>query len=148
MGRKLDGLDKSVRYCDVVAGASWLTAYGLGKAGVNPNLFGKTPGKPAQVQLTGQEHHAVSRKSHGATEQHPNLTGKYQARDPRFVARGKDATSHRGYQRWHRDIDAEVSDWVRRNPNATPQNFEKFLHERYSQPDLLERFPEGLGGKQ
>ena len=48
MGKKLDGLDKSVRWCDVVAGASWLTAYGLGKAGINPNLFGKTPGSGVQ----------------------------------------------------------------------------------------------------
>jgi hypothetical protein len=39
---------------------------------------------------------------------------------------------------------AEVSGWVRNNPNATPQQFENYLRQRYSQPDLQNRFPNGL----
>lgn len=94
--------------------------------------------------LTGQIHHGISRQVHKALEQHPNLKGVYQARDPRFVTQAKDAASHQGYQQWHRNLDAEVSNWVRSNPNATPQQFENYLQLRYSQPDLSGRFPNGL----
>jgi len=62
----------------------------------------------------------------------------------RFETRARDLESHRGYQKWHRDLDNEVSDWVNRNPRATPEEFESYLRQRYSQPDLLERFPDGL----
>ncbi len=99
-------------------------------------------GKGAEV--TGQIHHAVSRQVHKALEQHPILKGVYQARDPRFVTQAKDAASHRGYQTWHRNLDAEVSGWIRSNPTATPQQFEGYLRQRYSQPDLSNRFPNGL----
>ncbi|MCG3180039.1 MAG: hypothetical protein BIFFINMI_02393 [Phycisphaerae bacterium] len=103
------------------------------------------PSKGAQ-NLTGQQHHAVTTKVQRATEAHPNLRGQYQARDPRFVTQAKDLPSHRGYQRWHRELDAEVTNWVRRNHQATPADFEAYLRHRYSQPDLINRFPNGLGG--
>jgi hypothetical protein len=102
-----------------------------------------TRGGPTE-SLTGQYHHAVGTKIHRATEAHPNLTGQYQARDSRFVTQAKDAPSHRGYQHWHRDLDNEVIQWIQRNPQATTADFETFLRQRYSQPDLLDRFPNGL----
>ena len=107
-----------------------------------PSPFKK--GAKAGAELTGQIHHGISRRVHAALEQHPNLKGLYQARDPRFVTQAKDAASHTGYQHWHRNLDAEVSDWIRNNPNATPQQFENYLRTRYSQPDLQNRFPNGL----
>jgi hypothetical protein len=103
------------------------------------------PKRGAQ-NLTGQQHHAVPKKVHRAIERHPNLRGQYQARDPRFVTQAKDLPSHRGYQRWHRELDGEVVKWVEKNPQATPADFDAYLRHRYSQPDLIERFPNGLGG--
>ena len=95
-------------------------------------------------ELTGQIHHGISRQVHKAHDQHPNLQGVYQARDPRFVTQAKDAASHTGYQQWHRRLDTEVSRWIESNPKATPQQFENYMRGRYSQPDLVERFPNGL----
>jgi hypothetical protein len=95
-------------------------------------------------RLTGQEHHGISKKIHKALEQHPKLKGQYQARDPRLVTQAKDIPSHKGYQKWHRDLDAEVAEWVETHPKATTQDFENFLRQRYSQPDLIDRFPEVL----
>jgi hypothetical protein len=96
------------------------------------------------TQLTGQMHHGISRTIQKALEQHPNLRGAYQARDPRFVTQARNALSHRGYQRWHRDLDAEVAGWIRGNPNATQAQFESYLRGVYQRPEVLERFPNGL----
>lgn len=93
---------------------------------------------------TGQEHHVISRRIAGALDDHPALAGQYTPRDPRFVTRAADAAAHRGYQTWHRQLDAEVVDWLARNPNATTTSFERFLQGRYGQADLLERFPNGF----
>lgn len=93
---------------------------------------------------TGQEHHVISRRIAAALDDHPTLAGQYTARDPRFVTRAADAAAHRGYQTWHRQLDAEVVDWLARNPNATTSQFERFLQGRYGQQDLLERFPNGF----
>jgi RHS repeat-associated protein len=96
------------------------------------------------IQLTGQVHHAISRTVHQALEQHPVLRGRYEARDARFETQARDPEAHRGWQEWHRNVDAEVASWVRSNPNATRGQFESYLFQRYSQPDLLHRFPYGL----
>jgi len=98
----------------------------------------------AGAQLTGQMHHGISRTVHKALQQHPNLRGLYQGRDPRFVTQARDALSHRGYQQWHRNLDTEVAGWIRNNPNATPAQFESYLRGVYQRPDILERFPSGL----
>jgi hypothetical protein len=92
----------------------------------------------------GQEHHAVSRKVAEAAEDSPGLKGNYEARDPRFVTKAKDQAAHRGYQKWHRELDQEVEEWIQRNPDKTPEEFEKWLRDRYNKPDLRGRFPDGL----
>lgn len=66
------------------------------------------------------------------------------ARDPRFVTRAIDGEAHRGYQTWHRELDAEIVDWLARNPNATSQQFEGYLKQQYAQPDRATRFPNGF----
>jgi len=60
------------------------------------------------------------------------------------VTQAVDEAAHRGYQMWHRALDAEVVDWLARCPNATTSQFEQFLGQRYAQPDLVERFPNGF----
>jgi RHS repeat-associated protein len=94
--------------------------------------------------VSGQMHHGISKKVHNALQRHPNLRDRYKARDSRFQTQGVDIEAHRGYQSWHRDLDEEVSDWVRSTPEATTQQFESYLIDRYSQPDLSDRFPNGF----
>jgi RHS repeat-associated protein len=98
------------------------------------------------ARLTGQMHHGISRTIHEALEQHPNLRGVYQARDARFVTQAADLASHKGYQKWHRELDVRVANWIRANPNATPEQFEGWLDQVYQEADLLERFPAGFAG--
>jgi hypothetical protein len=52
--------------------------------------------------------------------------------------------SHCGYQRWHRDVDEEVVEWLETERRATPQQFEKFLREIYNRPEMRKRFPYGI----
>ncbi|MBL9006900.1 MAG: hypothetical protein JNJ46_21775, partial [Myxococcales bacterium] len=92
----------------------------------------------------GQVHHAISRRVHRALERHRVLAGHYQARDPRFVLQAADGNAHRGYQRWHQDLDQEVMNWIEQNRLATPGEFEAHLRSLYERPELLQRFPRGF----
>lgn len=98
---------------------------------------------PEPPECKGQEHHLISRLIAKALAKHRTLIGLYKARDPRFVTRAKDEDSHCGYQQWHRDVDREVVEWLRVHPKATPKQFEDFLREIYSRPEMLARFPNG-----
>ena len=97
-------------------------------------------------KATGQLHHAISTKVGRAIDKHKNLSGAFKKRDPRFVTRAADDAAHRGYQRWHRDIDDEVVKWLEsdRNKDATAEDFLAWLRSRYQQPDLKPRFPNGF----
>lgn len=55
-----------------------------------------------------------------------------------------DEKAHCGYQDWHRNVDKEVIAWLERYRNVTPKQFEAFLREIYSRPDMLKRFPLGF----
>ena len=79
------------------------------------------------VETTGQLHHVISTRIGRELERNPNLAGRYSPRDPRFATRAVDDAAHRGYQTWHRELDAQVEGWLRANRNATPQQFESFL---------------------
>jgi hypothetical protein len=99
-------------------------------------------GQPAGP--TGQRHHVISKRIAEALEDHRVLRGLYKARDPRFVTRAADKAAHKGYQRWHRDVDEEVVGWLKRYQDATSQEFEAFLRQIYSRPEMLARFPDGF----
>jgi hypothetical protein len=92
----------------------------------------------------GQQHHLISRPIAKALEKHSTLKGLYKPRDPRFVARAKDEQSHCGYQKWHRDVDEEISNWLLATPQATPQQLMDKLREIYSRPEMQARFPHGF----
>lgn len=64
--------------------------------------------------------------------------------DERFKTRAKDEKSHCGYQEWHRDVDKEVVEWLKREVKATPAQFMKFLRQIYNRPKMRERFPNGF----
>jgi hypothetical protein len=95
-------------------------------------------------ELTGQVHHVISQAIYNELSKHRILRGVYQYRDPRFTSRAITKEAHNGYQKWHRKLDAEVVDWLKREQRATPKEFEAWLRWRYRQKDVLERFPEGF----
>ncbi|MFY0525961.1 Wall-associated protein precursor [Archangium gephyra] len=96
------------------------------------------------IQCTGQLHHVISRPIAKALEDHQTLKGQYKPRDERFVTRAVDEKAHCGYQEWHRELDAEVVQWLRRNREATAKQFEAYLRLIYNRPDMLARFPHGF----
>jgi hypothetical protein len=92
----------------------------------------------------GQGHHVISRPIANALERHKTLRGLYKPRDKRYLAKGKDKESHCGYQKWHREVDREVIEWLRRETDATPEEFIAFLRDIYMRPSMRERFPHGF----
>jgi hypothetical protein len=116
---------------------------GIGAA-YDENASGYRFAAGGAIRATGQLHHAISRPIHRALQEHRVLRGVYEARDPRFVLRAADEAAHRGYQQWHRALDQEVVEWLGRNPNATPAQFESYLRSVYQRPDLVQRFPLGF----
>lgn len=76
-----------------------------------------------------------------ALDSHPTLKGEFNREDPAFKYRAKDAEAHKGYQKWHREYDAKVVEWLENNPKATERQFRNFLHDYYQQPDVKEIIP-------
>ncbi len=76
--------------------------------------------------------------------EHRTLRGSYEPWDKRFVAKAKDKESHCGYQQWHRDVDKEVVEWLKKYTDATPEEFMQFLRSIYNRKEMLERFPNGF----
>jgi len=91
--------------------------------------------------LLGQLHHVISAKIARALGDHAILRGLFKLRDPRFVTRAISIIAHKGYQRWHRELDATVVKWLRDNALATEAEFMAFLRWLYKQADLISRFP-------
>ncbi len=75
-----------------------------------------------------------------ALNNHPTLNGVFGREDILTQARNLD--DHRGYQTWHRNIDAEVVTWLNNNPAATQQEFLEFLLQVYQSPDMQASFPD------
>lgn len=97
-------------------------------------------------ELTGQWHHAISKRVHQALERHPNLGGRYEYRDPRFVTKAVDPAAHSGWFGWPKNLDREIANHIDTNMELTPETFEAYLLGRYQEPDLAARFPHGLRG--
>lgn len=93
--------------------------------------------------LKGEIHHPFSAQVVRALENHPTLKGIFQYRDPRYVTQAVDKVSHEGYGKVFRNLDEEVSQWIRHpdNQTATPDQFLSWLRSRYNQPDLKSIFP-------
>ncbi len=115
-----------------------------------PSGGGKAKGSPsgtatiAKVACTGQWHHAITKKIHTALENHDTLKGIYKHRDDRFLTQAIDKQAHNGYDKWHRDMEPKVIDWLQGNKFATPSQFENWLREFYTKPENLKLFPNGL----
>ena len=83
-----------------------------------------------------QIHHPISETVYKALEKHKNLRGKYRPRDERFASLAITYEAHQGYEKWHRELDQEVKNWIEENGTATEAVFEAWLRQRYAQPDL------------
>ncbi|MFL5245942.1 MAG: polymorphic toxin-type HINT domain-containing protein [Gemmataceae bacterium] len=94
--------------------------------------------------LLGQLHHVISKKIWRALDKHAILKGLFKVRDPRFVTRAISAIAHKGYQKWHRDLDRRIVEWLERFVAASEEEFMQFLKTLYNDPDLLWRFPKGF----
>jgi len=92
-------------------------------------------------EATGQLHHILSNKTMKALNEHHTLKGVFEREDAAFKYRAKDADAHKGYQQWHRDVDNTTVDWLQNNPNATPEQFKKFLNDLYQQPGVSSKIP-------
>jgi hypothetical protein len=94
--------------------------------------------RPGRI-ITGSQ-----KKIHNELEKHLRLKGVYLYKDRRFETRAIDSDAHRGYQKWHRDLDGEIADHIGKNSLMNQEEFESYLRSRYAQPDLLARFRNGL----
>jgi hypothetical protein len=100
---------------------------------------------PGTVPVVGPTHHPISAPIARALADHPTLSGLAKRR-LEFTTIADGQAAHRGYDTFHRNLDAEVIAWIR-NPahrGATPDEFLAWLRWRYSQPDLKARFPNGF----
>ncbi|MDX2184057.1 MAG: RHS repeat-associated core domain-containing protein, partial [Gemmatimonadaceae bacterium] len=98
----------------------------------------------AAAKLGGQLHHVVSRRIAAVMQRYVNLRGAANEMRSRLITRAADRAAHNGYQTWHRELDQEAIDFIRRNPNMKAPEFEKWLVRRYGKPDLEKRFPDGV----
>lgn len=53
-----------------------------------------------------------------------------------------DKKAHNGLPHWHRDLDKEIANYLDAHPDLTKEEFERYLRDRYSMPDLKDRFPD------
>jgi hypothetical protein len=139
--------ERSVVLDEVVRHAEEVPVYNLRVADYHTYFVGSSEwgfSVWAHNTCTGQLHHAISRRVITQLQRHATLAGRYVFRDARFATRALNRTTHLGYQRWHRRLDAAVAGWVERNGTATAQQFESYLRRIYSQGQLGRMFPNGL----
>lgn len=97
-----------------------------------------------QVALTGQRHHPISKIISDALDRHPTLNVLTKRQRRRSTTQAVDKASHNGWAQWHRELDAEIAKWLDEHPETTIEEFAEYLIHRYQQPDLIERFPNGI----
>jgi RHS repeat-associated protein len=93
------------------------------------------------VNTVGQFHHLLSNKIVRALSKHPVLKGLFDRDDPAWIFRALDEAAHKGYQKWHRELDDRVVKWLETNPEATREDFVKFINKIYQEPDISKRIP-------
>ena len=91
--------------------------------------------------LLGQNHHVLSNPMMKALENHA-LNGLFERAGSLVQALYKH--SHNGYQTWHRAIDNYMVNWLKNNPNASPNQFWRELYNQYNTKDMIKRFGEGV----
>ena len=105
-----------------------------------------SPSSPDSLDIptfrTTQRHHVFSNKIMGALNDHDTLSGIFQRND--LLTQAATEEAHRGYQRWHRAYDREVTDWLVLHGSATKEEFIEHLQSIYRRSDMQERFPDAV----
>ncbi len=123
----------------IISGEATLKQKAIAAASMTP--LGRVAKVTKVIKGTGQVHHVLSNKIMRSLNNHPTLKGKFNREDPMFKYHAKDLESHKGYQKWHREYDAKVGNWLENNPRATEQQFRKYLNDLHQQPWLKDRIP-------
>ena len=87
----------------------------------------------------GQNHHAVSNKINRQKLKNPKLDSISRS-DKRFPVNALAKDGHRGYQKWHRQYDDVMVDWMQKHPNASAGEFINKLNSVYSSSGMIQRF--------
>ena len=134
----LQVLGMSEQHADLVdVGISIVLTAGAG-ALANSSRAGLTGGR---VVATGQRHHLLSNRIMRTLNNHRSLRGVFNRSNPRYIYNALDDAAHRGYQKWHRQYDEIVVNWLQNHPSATPAQFNRYLHNLHQQPWLRSRIP-------
>jgi hypothetical protein len=100
------------------------------------------------TEPNGQLHHAISERVFAAIQKNDKLRGSFKLRDSQYTARAANLEAHNGYQKWHQDLDDEIIRKIKADDFHSAKDFAAWLYKRYKQPDLVKRFPNGLGANQ
>lgn len=100
------------------------------------------------TEPNGQLHHAISERVFAAIQKNDKLKGSFKLRDSQFTARAANLEAHNGYQKWHEELDKEIVAKIEAKEFLSAKDFAVWLYKRYKQPDLVKRFPNGLGANQ
>ena len=87
----------------------------------------------------GQNHHPVSNPIQNAAQANPNLKGIV-TRSSCGTVQASKTEDHRGYQTWHRKVDAEAVEWLYNTPHATLADFCNYMNGVYGTDDMTARF--------
>ncbi len=87
---------------------------------------------------TGQEHHPISNKIERAAQSTENLNDLSRLDTGTITASTLD--DHKGYQKWHREIDDAVVSWIESNPSASVDDFVEQMNNLYGTDEMVARF--------
>ena len=87
---------------------------------------------------TGQEHHPISNKIERAAQSTENLNDLSRLDTGTITASTLD--DHKGYQKWHREIDDAVVSWIESNPSASVDDFVEQMNTLYGTDEMVARF--------
>ncbi len=110
--------------------------YYVSNAGVLVHNICVTQNNPGAV---GQAHHPISRRIEAIASENENLKGVV-TRNSWGTIRAGTKADHIGYQKWHRNFDNATINWIKRNPNATANEFVDFMNRLYGSSVARSRF--------
>ena len=121
---------------------------GVGKAAARKQAVNKTSlnqsVKEQRVPCKGQNHHGIAKKPFKAiVEKSKEFAEQLKIPYRKFTTQALDLVSHRGYERWHRELDALLVKLINKVPDGelNGKALIKILKKVYSNKDLRERFP-------
>ncbi len=110
-----------------------------GVSGISITKLGVTT---LPIKTGGQGHHVLSRRIIDAIKNNKNLVSS--ANRNKSVIKAWTKEAHKGYQDWHRKIDSSVEIWAENNPNATVEEFGRFLYDLYFTKEMIRSFGEDV----